>query len=368
MEKHVLFSLNSDGSIQQWSIWVEGSTIIKEYGRVGGAIQKTTDTIEKGKNTGKINSTTPEEQARNEAQAQYEKKLKSGYVKTQEEARRGGVDKQFVVGGVSPMLAHKYRDHESKIVYPAFSQFKLDGTRTIAIVNNGTCTLWSRTQKPITSVPHIIKVLEETFPKQNITLDGELYNHAYKNSFEEIVSFVRCKEPKPGHEIIEYHIYDVVENIDFAERISKLNNIKFASDKIVKVKTRLVNNAEELMNYFIEDLENGYEGSMVRNYKGVYEYRRSYNLLKIKSFDDAEFKIVALEKGRGRMSSCAIFLCETKNGDRFSCKMKGSLDILKDLLINPQKAVGKFLTVQYQGLTNGSLPRFPIGLRIRKDV
>jgi len=107
---------------------------------------------------------------------------------------------------------------------------------------------------------------------------------------------------------------------------------------------------------------------MVRNYKGVYEYRRSYNLLKIKSFDDEEFKVIGLEKGRGRMSSCAIFLCETKNGDRFSCKMRGSLDILKDYLINPQKVIGKILTVQYQGLTNGSLPRFPIGLRIREDI
>jgi len=218
-------------------------------------------------------------------------------------------------------------------------------------------------------VPHIIKIIELTFPKQSIILDGELYNHDFKNSFEEITSFIRSQNPKSGHEIVNYFIYDLIDDtLNFEKRIEIINKIKFTSDKIVKVKTRPVKNIEELMSYFMEDLEGGYEGSIARNYNGVYEYRRSYNLLKIKSFDDAEFKIVALEKGRGRMSSCAIFLCETKNGDRFSCKMKGSLDILKDLLINPQKAVGKFLTVQYQGLTNGSLPRFPIGLHIREDV
>lgn len=366
MKKDVLYSLNSNGTIQQWSIYVEGNTIIKEYGQVGGKIQITKDTIEKGKNIGKANATTPETQAITEAQAQWEKKLKSGYCQTETEARQGKVDTSWISGGAEPMLAHKFRDHESKIVYPAYSQPKLDGHRCVAIVYKGKCELWSRTRKPITSVPHIISALEKTFPNENIILDGELYNHAYKNSFEEITSFIRQQTPKDGHEVVEYHVYDLINNVlTFEERTTKLQGIKFASNKIVKVETRKINNAEELMNYFTKDLETGYEGSMARNAKSLYKHGRSYDLQKIKSFDDSEFEIIGVERGRGRMVDCGIFLCKTKGGNQFNCKMEGSLDVLKTYLSSPEKVVGKMLTVRYQGITNGEVPRFPIGVCVR---
>jgi DNA ligase-1 len=282
-EYPILYSLNSDGSIQQWSLSVKRNAIIKRYGKINGKIQETTDIIEKGKNIGKANATTPETQAIAEAQAQWEKKLKSGYCQTETEARQGRVDTGFISGGAEPMLAHKFRDHESKIVYPAYSQPKLDGHRCIAIINNGICTLWSRTRKPITGVPHIISILEKTFPNNNhirgydetIILDGELYNHAYKNSFEEITSFIRSQTPKSGYEIVEYHVYDLVDNINFAERTLRIQNIKFASNKIVKVETRKVNGINELMEFFTIDRENGYEGSMVRNAQSPYKHGRS---------------------------------------------------------------------------------------------
>jgi len=372
MKKNTLYSLNSDGSIQQWTIYVEKNTIIKEYGKLGGKIQVTSDTITNGKNIGKINQTTPEEQAILEAQAQWEKKLKSGYCQTEEEARQGNVDKQFIVGGEEVMLAHKFRDHEAKITYPCYSQPKLDGHRCACVVNNGKCTLWSRARKPITSVPHIIDAIEKTFPNQSIILDGELYNHDYKNSFEVITSFIRSQIPKDGHTIVEYHIYDLIDDkLTFEERAEKIQKIKFTgksnySSKIVKVETRKVNSAEELMDYFIIDKKTGYEGSMVRNSQSLYRHGRSYGLQKIKSFSDEEFEIIGVKEGRGRMSSCAIFMCRTKNGHEFSCKMEGSLENLKKYLADPEIAIGKQLTVKFQNFTTDGLPRFPIGIRVRE--
>jgi DNA ligase-1 len=368
MKKDVLFSLNSDGSIQQWAISVVGNTIHKAYGKVGGKIQTTSDTIEKGKNIGKANETTPETQAVAEAQAQWEKKLKSGYCKTEKEARQGKVDGDFILGGAEPMLAHKFRDHESKIVYPVYCQPKLDGHRCLAIVYRGKCELWSRTRKPITSVPHIVAALEKTFPNTNIVLDGELYNHAYKNRFEEITSFIRQQTPKDGHEVVEYHVYDLMNDVlTFQERTSKIYAIKFFSSKIVKVETRLANDITELMNYFTVCRGLEYEGCMARNADSLYKHGRSYDLQKIKEMDDAEYEIAGVEAGRGRMAECGIFLCKTKDGNEFNCKMEGSLDVLKGYLSNPQKVIGKMLTVRYQGLTNGGVPRFPIGVRIRNE-
>ena len=45
--------------------------------------------------------------------------------------------------------------------------------------------------------------------------------------------------------------------------------------------------------------------------------------------------------------------------------MEGALDILKTYLADPSLVIGKMLTVRYQGLTNGNVPRFPIGVSVR---
>ena len=315
-----LYSLNSNGSIQQWSISVEDNRIIKEYGQIGGKMQTVSDTIKDGKNIGKSNETTPEDQAVAEATAQWEKKLKSGYSKTQSDARAGVVDTKFVTGGMEPMLAHKFRDHESKIEYPCYAQPKLDGIRCIAIIEMGVATLWTRTRKPITGVPHIIKALEHQFPQHDgdgpedrTICDGELYNHAYKNRFEEIVSFVKQVTPKAGHEVVEYHIYDMIDDFEFHERSNIIEQAELVNP-LVAVKTTYTLNAEELMQQFSEDRAAGYEGTMVRNADSLYEGKRSYNLQKIKEFDDSEFKITGVKSGRGRMADCAIFTCTNASG------------------------------------------------------
>ena len=367
-----LYSLNANGSIQQWAISVDGCTIIKEYGQIGGKTQTTEDTVKSGKSIGRSNETSCEEQALADATSQWEKKLKSGYVKTQKEAKEGTVDADFVTGGVEPMLAHKFRDHESKIIYPCYAQPKLDGIRCIAIIENGVATLWTRTRKPITGVPHIIRAIEKQFPncvphcvdKYRIVLDGELYNHSYKNRFEEIVSFCKQVTPKAGHEVVEYHIYDMVDDSVFSERTYNIENAKLLHP-LVAVKTTSIPNAEQLLEQFGEDRNDGYEGTMVRNANSLYEHKRSYNLQKIKEFDDAEFKITGIKSGRGRMADCAIFTCTNKNGDLFDCKMEGSLEKLKEILLDSRNVIGKMLTVRYQGFTNGNMPRFPIGVSVR---
>ena len=65
------------------------------------------------------------------------------------------------------------------------------------------------------------------------------------------------------------------------------------------------------------------------------------------------------------MSDCAVFVCQTKKGEEFRCKMEGALETLKVYLSKPKSVIGKLLTVRYQGLTNGGVPRFPVGVAVR---
>lgn len=364
-----LFSQNEDGSVNEWKIWVhktnDGAFIFTRYGRVGGAMQDTSDKVTEGKNIGKKNETSAYEQAVKEAKSKWEKQQKKGYNQSLAKAEKGQIDTSFIAGGIDPMLAHKWRDHSAKMPLPALAQPKFDGIRCIAIIKNGKATLWSRTRKAITGVPHIKLHLEALFPGKDVILDGELYNHDYKDRFEDIVSYVRQQTAKPGHEVVQYHVYDVVLVGQGNEARQKWLDANLPTTNAIRVvDTVEVKTKEDVENYLAACLEAGYEGCMVRSKAGTYQHKRSYNLLKVKEFEDAEFEIVGTEEGRGKMAGKAIFVCKTKKGETFNVKMKGSLDNLAKYL-NNKKVIGKQLTVRYQGFTNGDVPRFPVGVAIR---
>ncbi len=364
-----LYKKTNAGAIQEWEISVHANedgngAIVTKYGQVDGAIQTTIDTVTEGKNIGKKNETSAVEQAQTEAKSKWEKQKKKGYVESIEAAKAGEVD-ELIEGGIFPMLAQKYRDHAKKIVFPALAQKKLDGSRCVAIIKNGKASLWTRTRKPIKSMPHIVKALEEQFEGITVTFDGELYHHDFHNLFNKLMELVRPDEPRPGHEKVQYHIYDVVNDKPFSERSSIIDRANLALP-LVPVKTIKVANEDEMTSLFVEFVEEGYEGLMIRNAASKYEQgKRSYGLQKVKEFVDDEFDIVGVQEGRGAMAGRAIFICKTKNGQEFTCKMEGPLDGLRKYLTNSLLWKNKKLTVKYQNLTEDGIPRFPVGKAVR---
>jgi DNA ligase 1 len=367
-----LYKKTSTGADQMWSIGTCENTIITRFGQLGGKIQETRDVVKSGKNIGRANETTAIEQAELEARAQWEKKKTAkGYVEVLSDARKGKRD-SLVKGGVDPMLAHRFDEQGHKIIYPAMAQPKFDGHRCIAMVDEkGACTLWSRTRKPITGLPHIVRDVSlwaEKTGQRNIALDGELYVHAYREKFEELTSFIRNENPKPGHEVVEYHIYDVVAPGPFVDRHCILGAFGLVGS-MRQVETVVVSDEDELMAAFDRFLAQGYEGLMVRNMAGEYVNKRSYDLQKVKEFVDEEFIVVGVEEGRGKLAGHGIFVCKTDAGVEFRAKMKGELESLKQYYENPQSVVGKLLTVKFQGYTTkNGVPRFPVALRMRESV
>lgn len=376
MKLQKLYKKTSTGAIQEWQVDVDTinniPTIITRFGQVDGKIQTSTEEVLDGKNIGRSNATTALEQAQAQAKSRWEKQLKKGYVKTIEDAQAGVVD-EIIEGGIAPMLAHKFSEQGHKIKYPALAQPKLDGHRCIAQFNDGKTTLWSRTRKPIKSVPHIVHAFEEVGACESF--DGELYNHDYHNNFEELSSKIRQEEPAEGCEIIQYHIYDVPTSLNESNELRNKYlqehvKVQFQNHpQIHIVETLVVNNEDELMEAFDHFVAQGYEGCMVRNMDAKYVYKRSYDLQKIKEFDDSEFEIVGVKVGtKGSMAGKAVFTCKLNETETFDCKMKGSLDELTKYANDPSLAIGRILTVKYQGFTKYGVPRFPVGLRFREDI
>jgi DNA ligase 1 len=370
-----LFKKTSTGAIQFWDIsgGIAGigdhGLITTTYGQLGtDNPQTTSDIIDVGKNIGKANETSPAEQAELEAKSRWEKKQKSGYVTTRDGAEGDEVS-ELIEGGIVPMLAHTFEKQGHKIKYPCYVQPKLDGIRCIAIVKDGKCTLWSRTRKPVTSCPHIVKALEKIFPKDSVTIDGELYNHLYRENFEHIVHLVRQETPDPKHTDVQYHIYDLVNGNPFSERAVELNDLIKVSDPLFPVQTALLESEDFVGDIYTTYRKMGYEGAMLRNAKGLYANKRSSDLIKVKEMKDEEFDIVGIEEGRGKLSGhVGAFICKTQDGQEFKAKPAGATERLREYFLDMSLWQGRQLVVQFQDLTSYGIPRFPVGLRLKEQM
>lgn len=357
----LLYKKTSTGAIQVWKVRVEDGTMYSESGKLDGKMILSEDTIKMGKNIGKVNETTPHEQALLEAESRWTSKLKKGYVEKLTDAKEDKVD-DIIEGGYLPMLAKVYEGEP----FPFYAQFKLDGIRC-PVTETST---WTRTRKPLRSVPHINHAISKIkdAPDQ---LDGELYNHDFKDNFEKITHIVgQKKDVDPEHELVEYHIYDIPSDKPFGERLKDLKALfkKIPKNSPLKmVETFYITDEQELVTAYDEAKIRGYEGLMVRLDNEPYQYKRSGSLLKMKDFQDTEFKIVGVEEGRGKLQGHAgAFICVTDNGDQFKAKMCGEIGFLKAYWENKEDYIGLLLTVKHQGYTGkNNVPRFPVGKAIR---
>jgi len=351
----VLYKQTSTGKVQQWKVSVEESVVFTEYGLVDGKLQTTVDRVKEGKNLGRSNETTPDSQALLQAQQCFDGKLKEGYVENKDVA----ATTKNTLDAIEPMLAHPIEKKEKYVTYPALGQPKLDGLRCIAIMKNGKVRLFSRTQKEYKTLPHIIAEIETLFGEhKNLILDGELYNHSLKKDFNKITSLIKRDEVHPSHKDIQYHIYDVVAKGSYPVRTNPLQVL--SGDFCKKVETVLIESRVELEKYQALCVEKGYEGCMYRRMDAEYEHKRSSGLLKVKSFVDAEFKIVDMEEGCGKlMGKVGAFYCEI-DGQKFKAKPACTEEQSQDYWIRKTDCIGKMATIKYQNLTPAGIPRFPI--------
>lgn len=373
LELDPLYKKTATGAIQEWRVWTEGNVIYTEYGQLDGKKQLEKEIIEKGKNTGKNNATTPITQAQLEAKSKWIKKNRVDYSPDLEKIKNqdGKLSKDK---GFLPMLAHRYDKFPDKIQFSCYIQRKLDGIRLIAMKNNNKVELFSRTGKLITTLNHISDELNE-FMNNGEILDGEAYNHL--GDFSKSTGAIRA-EKNTNIELVQknkYHIYDypyinnLTPNDTYQDRLFAFN-ARFITKQwthLYMVETLMCYNDEQVKTYFNQFIKEQYEGAMLRNCEMKYIQKRSHDLLKVKSFDDAEFIIVDIKSGRGKLQGCAIFTCEC-NGDTFNVKMKGTIEELRSIYNNQEEYIGKMLTVQFFGYSSDGIPRFPVGLRIRSSI
>lgn len=401
-----LYALNKDGSYQEWRVMVDenAGSVIVEYGKLGGKKMNKV-TFCSPKNVGRSNETTANEQAMLEANSKWEKQFRLGYRESKESLQ---TEDNF-----SPMLAHDAIKRSKDIEYPCYVQPKLDGVRCIVTFDvEGNPVFNSRGNKVYPVQGAIVQQIKELREHTGFDkFDGELYIHGL--SLQKIVSLVkkwRSKEEieqeinkeyltevkkwkknpeayeEPVRDELKYggyssddlyfYIFDIPVNNEspwfykektdccrLADLVSVSDSVETELElpKIRMVGGQFVDNEENVKRLIGVFMQKGFEGVIIRNSKGVYEYgQRSVDLQKWKLFQDGEAKVIdSVEDKNGE----GVLLCEEKDGTRFSCKMKGThSERSQEKMI---LLIGNFINFTFQSRTDDGVPQFPVGQSVR---
>lgn len=373
--KKTLWGIDSMSRVRVWEVEIEDNKYRTTSGLEDGVKVTTEWTVCKGKNTGKINETTAEQQAVLEVDSLVRDRIvKSGYHENREEAYKG--KKYF-----QPMLAKKWYDLKPKAVEGFFSdtvfvQPKLDGVRCI-IDKNG---MWTRQGKPVLSAPHIRRELEPVFQiHPDLILDGELYSHDLNNDFNKIISLVRKGKPTE-EDLKESGRYVQYWNYDFPSCAGKFETrntcLKYLYDReiaelghpeyFVYVPTFVCASPADVEEWLKKFVEEGYEGAILRS-NGEYECKRSDNLLKVKKFFDEEFTIVGFEEGKGNLTGMAGNVLVDVDGVTVAAGINATHDELKEIWEHKNEYIGKTATIKYFNKTEDGSLRFPKCIQIARE-
>ena len=381
-----LYKRNAQGKPLIWSGEEKDGTLEVCYGLVGGTLHKESIVITK-KNV-------------NELQSRVNAKRKEGYKELHELKDNNGSYKIFngtkddilpylnaylpkysttSEGFVLPMLAKVLEDNKPFDKYGTMlGQWKIDGLRCIIgatdksddLFNPITLTYHSRTGEDWTTkmcwmdeilLPKISKELLDMMIEEGACLDGELYLPGY--SVNDINSFVKNTQ-LAQHYKLQYWCYDICcENMSAVERNNfRLNNINSPEihftdkdshldndDQLVLLPTiplAGIGDATVARDLFISL---GFEGLILRNPSAEYQFgKRNQAMFKFKKVDDGKFIIVDITSEHKR-SDLPLFVCRNDiNEELFECSINAPQDKQREILINKDKYVGKYMRVEFR--------------------
>lgn len=283
-------------------------------------------------------------------------------------------------GFILPMLAKVLDDNKPFEKYGMFmGQYKINGLRCIIgaksnpmdMFNNISLTYHSRTGEDWTAkmswmddiiIQRLDKELIDAMIEEGVCLDGELYIPGY--SVNDINSFVKNTNLKQ-HYLLQYWCYDLCyENMTASHRMQIKSkwcstaywiNIKTKEEHLnnkntfVLLSNYLISNYDEAITARNKYIDLGFEGLIIRNPNSEYQFgKRNQAMFKFKKIDDGKFVIVDIKSEHKRKDLPLFVLRNDINEELFECSINKPQDVQREILINKEKYVGKYMFVEFR--------------------
>lgn len=357
----MLFKKTKTGAVQQWGVVADGCNVVTSYGQVSGKLQTEGYKVEP-KNVGRSNETSFEEQAKLEAKAKWEKQLKKGYV----EDRSGEGELTL------PPLAKKYQD--AKLVkWPQYVSTKYDGLRCTVFYKDNEVIFQSRGGELYPVITHIADELKEEIFNfcPNAVLDGELFVAGMH--LDAIGKAVKTTKHPDLRSQVKFYVFDFLsckydEDV-LSERLSKLPNLLGHLTHTKVVGQQLVHEEKHMFDLHSSAVHAGMEGVVIRDPESVFKWgQRTSEFLKYKLSLDAEFLVVGMEQNKQGGGVCVCqYITYSGSTNSFKVNIKCTKEKKIELWDNRDQYIGKWLTVEYEKLSNtNGCPAKPIGKCFRE--
>ncbi len=269
-------------------------------------------------------------------------------------ASAGGGDDDEAGDGAPPvLLAHKWENDVDLTGW--WMSEKLDGVRA----------WWDgkKFQSRLGNTFFAPKWFTECLPP--LELDGELW--VGRQEFSTTISIVRSQGADAAWKKVKYLVFDAPHlKVPFEDRVAWIK--AWAADcgqpHVVAVDHEPCQSTVHLRTELARVEGLGGEGLMMRRPGSKYEAGRSTSLLKVKTFHDAEARVIGHDPGKGKHKGrLGALVLEMPDGTTFNAGT-GFTDVERE---NPPP-IGTIVTYRYQELTKDGVPRFPsyVGLAIDK--
>lgn len=195
-------------------------------------------------------------------------------------------------------------------------------------------------------------------------LDGELWGG--RKLFQRTVGIVKRQDQSPLWKDLLYVVFDApAHDGTFEERIDQVKRAVEGKSEYVRVHEHYVCTGLDHLRSELSRVEAlGGEGLMARQPRSRYEAGRSNTLLKVKSFRDAEARVIGHAAGAGRHKGrLGALEVELADGTKFNVGTGFS-----DAERQDPPPLGSIITFRFQELSTGGVPRFPAYIGVRIDA
>ena len=280
------------------------------------------------------------------------------------------------------LLARPYDEKNIKnIKYPALSQLKADGIRVNFHIGNGTVMICGRSGREVDLLGALDADLLELASQFDspVMVDGELVvvdhdgNILPRKVGNGIINkAIKGTISREEAALVRAQIWDVITLEEFNNGISKVpykerfERLSAAVQATIQtenhtasllagrgkpfwmIPSKVVNSLAEAEEHFVELLNQGEEGTILKNFKGLWEDTRSKDLVKMKAEKDCDLEITGWNPGTGQFEGQVGSLICASSDRKVIVSISGfSHKLRQEITDNINNLIGTIVTVIY---------------------
>jgi DNA ligase-1 len=302
--------------------------------------------------------------------------------------------KEFFPGLFPVMHAQLCETWEGEALPAAWiAQPKLDGLRCVIIRNwKGEFTALSRNNKPLSNMDGIFKALASV-SDHSYVLDGELFTDDWNKS----ISIAMTDGVHSDAHKLRFHAFDMLPLWEWEsrrctyrlrQRLEMLGKFcaqvksNSGGNRVTLIPSVIASGPSGIRSLMEQHLQQGFEGSVLKDPDSMYAFKRSKTWLKVKPVYEADLCVTGFAEGKGKYvgglgallvggplkHQGASYQIETEVGSGFNDEQRADLWRQRSTLI------GCTVQIEHQGIAErmndkGTVRalKFPVFVRMRPD-